>query len=66
MTPIPPVRPVFGKVRVMSLAGMQTKTDVRGYLERVNRWCREAGRPDLAVTAPATLPRTKGATHATR
>jgi deoxyribodipyrimidine photo-lyase len=45
-------RPVFGKVRYMSRAGMETKTDVPGYLDRVNRWCVEAGRPDLRVQAP--------------
>ena len=46
-------RPVFGKVRYMSLGGMETKTNVAGYVDRVNRWCREAGRPDLCVQAPA-------------
>jgi deoxyribodipyrimidine photo-lyase len=46
-------RPVFGKVRYMSRAGMDAKTDVPGYLERVNRWCEAAGRPDLAVRLPA-------------
>ncbi len=45
-------RPVFGKIRYMSLAGMETKTDVAAYVERVNRWCEEAGRPELQVTAP--------------
>jgi deoxyribodipyrimidine photo-lyase len=47
-------RPVFGKVRYMSLGGMETKTDVAGYVDRVNRWCLEAGRPDLRVQAPVT------------
>jgi len=46
-------RPVFGKVRYMSRAGMETKTDVPGYLDRVNRWCEVAGRPDLVVRIPA-------------
>ena len=46
-------RPVFGKVRYMSRAGMETKTDVPGYLDRVNRWCEVAGRPDLVVRVPA-------------
>ena len=46
-------RPVFGKVRYMSRAGMETKTDVPGYLDRVNRWCEAAGRPDLVVRVPA-------------
>lgn len=45
-------RPVFGKVRYMSLGGMEAKTDVAGYVDRVNRWCLEAGRPDLCVQAP--------------
>jgi deoxyribodipyrimidine photo-lyase len=45
-------RPVFGKVRYMSLAGMQAKSDVPAYVERVNRWCEEAGRTDLQVKAP--------------
>jgi deoxyribodipyrimidine photo-lyase len=45
-------RPVFGKVRYMSHAGMETKTDVPGYLDRVNRWREEAGPPDLVVRAP--------------
>jgi hypothetical protein len=46
-------RPVFGKVRYTSRAGMETKTDVPGYLDRVNRWCKEADRPDLVVRVPA-------------
>jgi deoxyribodipyrimidine photo-lyase len=46
-------RPVFGKVRYMSRAGMETKTDVPGYFDRVNRWCQEAGRSDLVVRVPA-------------
>jgi deoxyribodipyrimidine photo-lyase len=46
-------RPVFGKVRYMSRAGMEMKTDVPGYLDRVNRWCEEAGSPDLVVRVPA-------------
>jgi len=46
-------RPVFGKVRYMSRAGMEAKTDVPGYLDRVNRWCEAAGRPDLVVRVPA-------------
>jgi deoxyribodipyrimidine photo-lyase len=45
-------RPVFGKVRYMSLAGMEAKTDVAAYVDRVNRWCEEAGRPELQVTVP--------------
>jgi len=44
---------VFGKVRYTSFAGMETKTDVPRYLDRVNRWCEEAGRPDLVVRVPA-------------
>jgi deoxyribodipyrimidine photo-lyase len=48
-----PERPVFGKVRYMSLAGMETKTDVAGYLARVNHWCDAAGRPELRVEPPA-------------
>ena len=51
-------RPVFGKVRYMSRAGMETKTDVPGYLDRVNRWCEAAGRPDLVVRLPAKPPKT--------
>jgi deoxyribodipyrimidine photo-lyase len=47
-------RPVFGKVRYMSLGGMETKTDAAGYVDRVNHWCLEAGRPDLCVQAPVT------------
>ena len=54
-------RPVFGKVRYMSLGGMETKTDVAGYVDRVNRWCLEAGRPDLCVQAPVTPARRKRA-----
>jgi deoxyribodipyrimidine photo-lyase len=46
-------RPVFGKVRYMSLGGMETKTDVAAYVDRVNRWCVDVGRPDLCVQAPA-------------
>ncbi len=46
-------RPVFGTVRFMSLAGMEAKTNVSAYVDRVNRWCEEAGRPDLRVEAPA-------------
>lgn len=46
-------RPVFGKIRQMSLAGMEAKTDVGAYAQRVNRWCEEAGRPDLTVRRPA-------------
>ena len=42
-------RPVFGKVRYMSLAGMEAKTSVTAYVERVNRWCDDAGRPDLVA-----------------
>lgn len=45
-------RPVFGKVRYMSLAGMEAKSDVASYVERVNGWCEEAGRTDLQVKAP--------------
>jgi len=45
-------RPVFGKVRYMSRAGMETKTDVPGYRDRVNRWSEAAGRPDLVVRVP--------------
>ncbi|HSB78146.1 MAG TPA: deoxyribodipyrimidine photo-lyase [Candidatus Methylomirabilis sp.] len=52
-------RPVFGTVRYMSLGGMEAKTDVAAYVDRVNRWCVEAGRPDLGVTAPAKPTRTK-------
>jgi deoxyribodipyrimidine photo-lyase len=52
-------RPVFGKVRYMSRAGMETKTDVPGYVERVSQWCLEAGRPDLCVQAPVTPTRRK-------
>jgi deoxyribodipyrimidine photo-lyase len=52
-------RPVFGKVRYMSLGGMETKTNVAGYVERVNQWCLEAGRPDLCVQAPVTPTRRK-------
>ncbi len=52
-------RPVFGKVRYMSRAGMDAKTDVPGYLERVNRWCEAAGQPDLAVRLPAKPANTK-------
>jgi deoxyribodipyrimidine photo-lyase len=51
-------RPVFGKVRYMSRAGMATKTDVPGYLARVNRWSEAAGRPDLVVRVPAKQPKT--------
>jgi deoxyribodipyrimidine photo-lyase len=47
-----PERPVFGKIRYMSLAGMEAKTDVGAYVERVSRWCEEAGRADLQVEAP--------------
>jgi deoxyribodipyrimidine photo-lyase len=60
-------RPLFGTVRYMSLAGMEAKTNVRSYVERVNRWCEEAGRPDLRVEAPATPARTrKGGARGTR
>jgi deoxyribodipyrimidine photo-lyase len=60
-------RPIFGSVRYMSLGGMEAKTNVAGYLERVNRWCEEAGRPDLQVEVPAKPARTKkGESHATR
>ncbi len=52
-------RPVFGKVRYMSLGGMETKTNVAGYVDRVNRWCVEAGRPELCVQAPVTPARRK-------
>jgi len=52
-------RPVFGKVRYMSLGGMETKTDAASYVDRVNRWCVEAGRPDLCVQAPVKPTRTK-------
>jgi deoxyribodipyrimidine photo-lyase len=52
-------RPVFGKVRYMSLGGMETKTNVASYVDRVNRWCAEAGRPDLCVQAPVKPTRTK-------
>jgi deoxyribodipyrimidine photo-lyase len=51
-------RPVFGKVRYMSRTGMEAKTDVPGYLDRVNRWCEAAGRPDLVVRIPATPAKT--------
>jgi deoxyribodipyrimidine photo-lyase len=51
-------RPVFGKVRYMSRAGMETKTDVPGYLDRVNRWCEAAGRPDLVARVPAKAAKT--------
>jgi len=51
-------RPVFGKVRYMSLAGMEAKTDVGAYVERVNRWCEEAGRTDLQVKPPTGSERT--------
>jgi len=44
---------VFGKVRYMSRAGMETKTDVPGYRDRVNRWSEAAGRPELVVRVPA-------------
>lgn len=56
-------RPVFGTVRYMSLGGMETKTDAAAYVERVNRWCAEAGRPDLRVTAPARPRRAKRSTR---
>ena len=46
-------RPVFGKVRYMSRAGTETKTDGPGYVDRVNRWCDAAGRPDLVIRIPA-------------
>ena len=60
-------RPVFGKVRYMSLAGMEAKTDVAAYVDRVNRWCEEAERPDLRVEAPGRPARTrKGGAHGTR
>jgi deoxyribodipyrimidine photo-lyase len=64
-------RPVVGTVRYMSLGGMETKTDVAAYVERVDRWCADAGRADLRVTMPARPTRTKrtqkeGRTHATR
>ncbi len=60
-------RPVFGSVRYMSLGGMEAKTNVAGYLERVNRWCEEAGRPDLRVEVPAKPARPKkGESHGTR
>jgi len=59
-------RPVFGMVRYMSLAGMEAKTNVAAYVDRVNRWCEEAGRPDLRVEAPAKPVRTrKGGAHGT-
>lgn len=47
-----PERPILGKVRYMSRAGTETKTDVAGYLARVNRWCEAAGRPELRVKPP--------------
>ena len=64
-------RPVFGTVRYMSLGGMEAKTEVTAYVERVNRWCAEAGRPVIRMTAPARPTRTKrtqkgGRIHATR
>ena len=60
-------RPVFGAVRYMSLGGMESKTHVGGYVERVNRWCEEAGRPDLRVEVPAKPARTKkGGSHGPR
>jgi len=37
----------------MSRAGMETKTDVPGYRDRVNRWSEAAGRPELVVRVPA-------------
>lgn len=55
-------RSVFGKVRYMSRAGMEAKTDVAGYVERVNRWCVEAGRPELCVQASVTPARRKRTT----
>ena len=60
-------RPVLGKVRYMSLAGMKAKTDVAAYVERVNRWCEEAGRPDLCVeTSGRPVHTRKGGAHGTR
>jgi deoxyribodipyrimidine photo-lyase len=60
-------RPVFGKIRYTSLAGMESKTDVAAYVDRVNRWCEEAGRPDLRVEAPGQPTRTrKGGAGGTR
>ncbi|HXZ44665.1 MAG TPA: deoxyribodipyrimidine photo-lyase [archaeon] len=60
-------RPVFGTVRYMSLAGMEAKTGVRAYVDWVNRWCEEAGRPDLRVEAPVNPARTrKGGARGTR
>ena len=52
-------RPVFGKVRYMSLGGMETKTKGAPYVDRVNHWCVEAGRPDLCVQAPVKPARPK-------
>ncbi len=52
-------RPVFGTVRYMSLAGMEAKTNVSAYVDRVNRWCEEAGRPGLQVEGPAKPARTR-------
>ena len=52
-------RPVFGKVRYMSRAGMEAKTDVAAYVDRVNRWCEVAGRPDLCVQVTVKPARTK-------
>lgn len=52
-----PERPILGKVRYMSRGGMETKTDVAGYLARVNHCCDAAGRPELRVE-PTTMART--------
>jgi len=52
-------RPIFGKVRYMSRAGMEAKTDVPAYLDQINRWCDAAGRPDLRVRGPVKPARTK-------
>jgi hypothetical protein len=38
---------------------METKTKGAPYVDRVNHWCVEAGRPDLCVQAPVKPARPK-------
>jgi len=51
----------------LTFAIQESKTDVAAYVDRVNRWCDEAGRPDLRVEAPVRpARRKKGGDHGTR